>query len=90
MGLDFEGELDGELREILLRGAHSGHVFVKLVEPHAPVVEVIPAHGGVIGEADFREAGGERLGGVLGGRAGGVPAQRRVHVVICGPTHGGI
>src|SRR5688572_16320813 len=57
-------------------------VAVELIEAHAPVVEVVAAHGGMIGEADFSEAQLHGARGILRRLAGGVPAERGVHVVI--------
>ncbi len=78
----FEGEADGEGRVGLARLFNLGDVGVELVGAHAPVVEVVFGHGVVVGEADFGQAGGEGTLGEFGGGAGGVAAQRGVHVVI--------
>ena len=41
---------------VLLRPPHFFHVFVQLIEAHPPVVEIIPAHGRMIAEADLAQA----------------------------------
>lgn len=80
--IDFEGEFDFELGDIALGLADFFDVFIELVEAHAPVIEIVAIHGAVIGEADFAEADLGGVGGIFAGLAGGVLAERRVHVVI--------
>ena len=86
--IHFEREADGQLRKILLRLADLGDVFVELVGVHPPVVEIVLRHRRMVGEADFRQADGQRARGVFARLAGRVPAKRRVHVIIGGPLHG--
>ena len=44
-------------------------------------------HWIVFAETDFLKADFDSVRGVFDGLAGGMPAQRRVHVIICGKTH---
>lgn len=85
--IDFERELDCELRELALGALHFLDVFVELAIGHAPIVEVIPRHRAVIAEADLLEADLERLCGIVYWLANCVMAQRRVHVIIGQKRH---
>ena len=80
--IHFERKTNGELREILLCFADFLHIFAELVEAHAPIVEIIPAHWGMVGEADFRETEFHGAFRVVHRFAGRVAAKRRVHVQI--------
>ncbi len=87
--IHFERKADGEPRELALRAAHFLDVFIKLMVQHAPVVEVVAAHGRMIGEADFGEAKRKCVSGVIHRFAAGVSTERRVHVVIGRRLHRG-
>ena len=43
--IHFEGEFDGELRMVAAGFADALDIVVELVEAHAPIVEVVAAHG---------------------------------------------
>ena len=76
-----------ERRVFRLRLPHFRNIFIQLVEPHAPVVEVIPPHGRVVGEAYFRQPQLDCVRGILRRLAGRVLAERRVHVIISRKLH---
>ena len=70
------------------RAADLGDVLVELIGAHPPVVEIVAAHRGMVGEADFFQAKFRGVRGILDRLADGVPAERRVHVIISRPVHG--
>ena len=85
--IDFEGEFDGELGELALGVADFADVFVELIGAHAPIVEVVARHRGVVGESDLGEAEFDGARGILCRLARGVAAERRVHVIIWRQSH---
>ena len=86
--IDFEREFDGEFGKLFAGVLDFGDVFVGVAEMHVPIIEIVARHGVVFAEADFFEADFDGVGGVFDGLADGVPAERRVHVVISRKTHG--
>ena len=80
-------EADGELRVAFLREPDLGHVFIELGIAHPPVIEVVAGHGRMVGEADFRKAGGVRDARIIHGLANRMAAERRVHVQVGGKLH---
>ena len=72
------------LWKILLHFADFGDVFVQFTGVHPPVVEIIPGHGRMIGEADFLETQFQGASDIFLRLAGRVAAKRRVHVIIRG------
>ena len=83
--IPFERELDGEPGKILLRLTDFRDVFREADAVHAPEVEIVLAHGRMVGEANFREAHGDGARGVFGRLTRCVMSQRGVHVVVSRP-----
>ena len=69
--IHLEGQTDGELRELFPGEADLGDVFIELIGPHTPVVEIVLAHGGMVGKANLGEAEFHGAAGVFG------PVRRR-------------
>ncbi len=86
--IDLQRQPDDEGGEIPLGAPDLLDIFIQLIQAHAPVVEIVPLHRRMIGKADFIQAQLERARGVFHRLARGMPAKRRVHMIICWPTHG--
>jgi hypothetical protein len=85
--IDFERELDGKFRKLLSGVLDLGDVFLGIGEVHVPIIEIIADHRIVFAEPDFLEAGFDGMRGVFDRLAHGMPAERRVHVIISRKTH---
>ena len=86
--IHFERKPDGELRKIPLRLADFFDVFIQLRGIHPPVVKIVARHWRMVGEADLGQSEGNGVFCVFGRLAGGMAAERRVHVVIWRQRHG--
>ena len=82
----FQAEPDGELGEGFPGLRHGVEVEGEFPEVHPPVVEG-GGHGVVVGKAELLESEFHGAPGELQGPAGGVAAERGVHVVV-GKWHG--
>jgi len=58
------------------------HILGQLIEAHAPIVKIILPHRRMIAEADLAQPQGQSLRRVGRRLAGGMAAERGVHVVI--------
>jgi len=85
--IHLQPQLDDQLRMIPPRPLDPRHIFAQLAGLHAPVVKVVPRHRPVIGKANFRQTQLPRLRGILPRLAGGMAAERGMHVIICGQNH---
>ncbi len=85
--IDFEGQADGQVGMIAAGLFNGGDVSIEVGLGHPPIVEVIARHRGVVGEPDFGEADLAGVGGVIGGGTDGMPAERRVQVIVGRQRH---
>src|ERR1043166_1323443 len=85
--INLQREANRQLGEFPLRLAHFFHILIELIQAHPPVVEIIPRHRRMIGEADLAQPGLECARGQLPRLARRVPAKRRMHVIVSGPSH---
>ena len=85
--IDFERELDREFGKLLSGVFDFGYVFFGIARVHVPIIEIVADHRIVFAEADFLEPDFDSVRGIFDRFADGVPAQRRVHVIIRRKTH---
>jgi len=62
---------------------HFFYIFVEVRLQHVPIVPIITNHRIVLGKTDLSQANFQSLGGEFRRFAGGMPAKRRVHMIIC-------
>ncbi len=86
--IDFHGQLDDEVGELFLSAADFLDVLIQLIQAHAPFVEIVLLHRRMVGEADFIKPQFNCARRIFHRLAGGMAAERRVHVIIRWPTHG--
>ena len=86
--IDFESKADCQPGDFMPGVENLIHVFIQLVQPHTPVVEVVLRHGGVIGEPDLGQSRSQSPPCVVHRFALCVAAERRVHVQVGRQTHG--
>ena len=65
----------------------TGDILVEVGGPHAPIVEVIPRHRGVVGEAELFQAEADGLRRQFSRLARGMAAEWGVRVIISGQRH---
>ena len=86
--IHLESEADGQLGKFLLGNPDFGDVLIELREVHPPNVEIVLAHGGVVGETDLRKAKVNGVAGIFFRLVDGVVAERSMHVII--ERHGAV
>ena len=80
--IHFQRQLNRQAGMILLGFAHFFDIFIQLILTHVPIVVIVANHRVMIRETDFLEAKLHRLRGVVRRLTDGVPAKRRVHVIV--------
>ena len=80
--IHLEAKLDDKVGMVVAGMLDTGDILVEFGGPHAPIVEVVLRHRGVVGEADLLQAEADGLRRQFGRLASRVTTERRVHVII--------